>query len=72
MEPPQLESIAQATDGNMELKVKCWNGFAWVVEASNDLRLWTSVATVTNENGRLRFDDPAAHRATRFYRLVAP
>ncbi|MEO8429596.1 MAG: hypothetical protein ABI651_21090 [Verrucomicrobiota bacterium] len=50
--------VTQA-NGLVELKVKSWKSFADDTEASNDLKAWTRLTTLTNETGTLPFPDPA-------------
>ena len=72
-EPAKLEPHVTQTNGLVELKVKSWKGFAYDIEASNDLKAWTRLTTLTNETGTLSFADPlAATLSSRFYRVVTP
>jgi hypothetical protein len=43
------------------------------IEASNGLKAWTHMTTLTNETGTLSFTDPLANSASeRFYRVATP
>ena len=71
-EPAKLEPQVTQANGIVNLKVKSWKGFAYDIEASNDLKSWARLTTLTNETGTLSFTDPAAGTsASRFYRTVA-
>jgi hypothetical protein len=70
-EPAKLEPSVTLTNGFAELKVKSWKGFVYEIEASNDLKSWSRLATLTNETGTLSFADPlASSTSQRFYRTV--
>jgi hypothetical protein len=46
-------------------------GTTYSVEASNDLRTWTPVTTLVNQDGVLDFVDPSAANAKQhFYRII--
>lgn len=67
-EPARLEP-----QGPGAFRIRCWKGQAFEVQASADLRQWSSLGTVTNETGTLEFTDPAgAAHSHRFYRAVSP
>ena len=52
-------------------RIHSWNGMAFEVQASTDLKQWSPVTTVTNLTGRLGFTDPAAANLLQpFYRAV--
>lgn len=70
-EPTRLEPRVTQANGLVELKVKSWKGFVYDIEASNDLKAWTRLTTLTNETGTLSFADPlAVGEPRRFYRAV--
>jgi ASPIC and UnbV len=65
-EPARLQ-----TSGPGACRVQSWKGMAFDVQASTDLKQWSSVTTVTNLTGTLEFTDPgAAHNLRGFYRTV--
>ena len=66
----KLEPYVNRANGLVELKMKSWKGFVYDIEASNDLKTWTRLTTLTNETGTLSFADPVARGAAqRFYRV---
>ncbi|MCL4176367.1 MAG: VCBS repeat-containing protein [Verrucomicrobia bacterium] len=66
-EPPRL--IPQ---GAGAFQVQCWINQRFDVQASTELRDWTTVATVTNLTGMLVFEDvEAGQHESRYYRVVA-
>ncbi len=70
-EPAKLEPRVTQANGLVELKVKSWKGFLYDIEASNDLKAWKRLTTLTNETETFSFPDPlAAGVARRFYRVV--
>jgi hypothetical protein len=67
-EPPRVE-----IDRAGELVVRFWKGQAFRVEIFCDLKAWTTLASVTNRTGVLRFHDPNLNTSTgSFYRVAAP
>jgi hypothetical protein len=58
-------------DGGFRLLLTGEWGARYRIEATEDLSLWSGVATATNVFGTLPFNDPAAtNRITRFYRAL--
>ncbi|MEW6160187.1 MAG: CRTAC1 family protein [Verrucomicrobiota bacterium] len=53
-EPPSLAPIVKVTNEMVELTVRGWKGFTYVVEASSDLHSWTQIGTATNFTGVLQ------------------
>ena len=65
-EPARLRVL-----GPGAFRVQSWKGMAFEVQASIDLKQWSTVTTVTNLTGMLEFTDPnAANLMQRFYRAV--
>lgn len=65
-EPPRL-----VPTGPCEFQVQCWLGMQFTVQASVDLKTWSSVGSVTNVNDTARFSDAVGVDGTcRFYRVV--
>ncbi|MBE7504339.1 MAG: VCBS repeat-containing protein [Verrucomicrobiales bacterium] len=65
-EPPRL-----VPTGPCEFQVQCWLGMQFAVQASVDLKTWSSVGSVTNRNGTATFSDAVGvHGTCRFYRVV--
>jgi len=65
-EPARLEMTQPG-----ELRIQCWRGQAFDLEASNDLSTWTRIGSVTNTTGVLTWTDPdGAQSPDRFYRVL--
>lgn len=63
-EPPRLHAL-----GAGRVRVQCWKGQAFEVEASSNLESWTSLGTRRNETGTLEVTDAdAGQYAYRYYR----
>ena len=63
-ESPRLQA-----PGVGRIRVQCWKGQTFELEASNDLAAWISLGTHTNETGTLEVTDPdAGSNAHRYYR----
>jgi hypothetical protein len=66
-EPVRLEMTKAG-----ELRIRCWKGQAFDMEASTDLSTWTRITSSTNTTGTLIYADPNALQwMRRFYRAVA-
>ena len=66
-EPAQL-----AVEGARTFGIRSWRGQAFVVQTSNDLLRWSSLATVTNLNGTLGLTDTSATSSMHvFYRVLS-
>ena len=66
-EPARLDPVVAGT-----FAVRSWKGMPFEIQAATNLMDWTSVATVTNLDGTLKFEDPnAISHPRRFYRSVA-
>jgi hypothetical protein len=61
-EPAQLRAL-----GAGQFQIRSWKGMSFDVQASANLTDWISVATVTNLDGTLKFQDPStiSHPLTR-------
>jgi uncharacterized delta-60 repeat protein len=69
---PAIRSPARAADGTFSMSVSGEAGRVYRVEASDDLKAWTALGTVTGAATSQPFSDPAAKTLTmRFYRLRA-
>jgi hypothetical protein len=65
-EPPRLQARGAGV-----LRIQCWQGMPFEIQASTDLDQWSPLATVTNLTGTLEFTDPAAvNNVRRFYRAL--
>ncbi len=65
-EPARLQVV-----GLGAFRVQSWKGMAFDIQASTDLKQWSSVITTTNLTGTLEFTDPnAANHMQRFYRTL--
>ena len=65
-EPARLQVL-----GPGAFRIQSWKGMAFAMQASIDLKQWSSVTTVTNLTGTLEFtDSDAANYVRRFYRTV--
>ena len=70
-EPARLAALVAQANGLFELEIGGWPGSVYDLEASNDLRVWTHLTTLTNETGTVSFTDPLANGAAeRYYRAV--
>jgi len=58
--------------GNVQFMLAGAPGRNYRVQFSPDLSLWTNLITVTNINGTVILQDPAAGQMLRFYRAVTP
>lgn len=67
----QGTSIKIAENGAVDLSVKGLIGQAYDIEATEDLKTWTIISTITlGDGGSQKFTDPdAAEYPTRFYRI---
>jgi hypothetical protein len=66
-EPPRL-----VPQGIGAFQIQCWINQSFEVQASTDLTLWSTVATVTNTTGTLVFEDAVAgQHECRYYRVLA-
>jgi hypothetical protein len=68
---PQLDSAAQAPGGEFQFRFQGAPGERYSLEASDDLKTWTSLGTFTNTFNPAWFQDAAALQSgARFYRAV--
>ncbi len=67
-EPTQLVPL-----GPREFQIRCWKGMQFEVQKSHNLETWDSLGTVTNETGKLTFQDTQGDPGTAccFYRVVS-
>ncbi len=69
---PRLVSTQSNNDGRFQFQVVGLPNTIYTVEASTNLIVWESVATVSSTNGFISFVDPdAAQFRTRMYRAVS-
>jgi hypothetical protein len=66
---PTLRSFAFLTPGQCQIALEGQTGRTYRIEGSADLIHWRHVATVRNDSGVLRFNDPDAGDRC-FYRLI--
>jgi hypothetical protein len=70
---PAVISIALLPDGSVKLQVESETGEIIALEASGDMKQWTTFTTRTNLTGRLDYiDSPPAVPRQRFYRARLP
>ena len=69
--PPLIRSLAQQSDGNLQLEISA-AGQTCLVEASSDLEAWSIIGTNTAELGNIFMDLNATNFPMRFYRLALP
>jgi hypothetical protein len=68
-----IRNLERLSDGMFEFEIEGAENALCVVQCSNDLIAWQTVATVETEDGRLEFEDPVpANGAFRAYRVVLP
>jgi uncharacterized delta-60 repeat protein len=68
---PSLSAAARAADGTFSFSLSGTAGQTYGIQASSDLRTWTSIGTVTAAGTPQPFNDPGAKgQAARFYRAV--
>ncbi|HUS37566.1 MAG TPA: FG-GAP-like repeat-containing protein [Verrucomicrobiae bacterium] len=68
IEPVRLQVIGPGT-----LEFRSWKSQVFAVEASPDLSAWSTLTTVTNTNGLIRFsDEKILSFPNRFYRVACP
>jgi len=66
-------SVAGFNDGVITIKLEGRRGVTYVLEASEDLEVWTPIGTETLQApSALFFDTVAGNRPARFYRALAP
>jgi hypothetical protein len=71
--PPSLFQLVRSTSGSMTLQIPVTSGHWYEIQASADLRLWTTIATtpVMPVSILAQFSDPQATLfKSRYYRLV--
>jgi len=67
--PVRLSSLGRAANGQFPLRLAAPSDFRYAIEASTDLRQWTSLKTNTVANGSFDFTDTnTAALPRRFYR----
>jgi hypothetical protein len=68
----RLRSFTQLASGELQLNLNALLGAKFAIEASPNLKDWTSLGTVTNSYGAVQFSDPGLKNAPqRFYRAVS-
>ncbi len=69
-EPPRLLGASRGPEAAVALRVRCWDGFAFDVEASSNLTDWVSLGVQTVTSGTLLVQDElGVQDSKRFYRL---
>jgi hypothetical protein len=65
-------SAAFLPDGSFQLSISSQAGRAYELQASDELRVWSAIATKSASGATLEFEDKGAVlRAARFYRVVS-
>lgn len=68
-----IEPVRLQVTGRGTLEFRSWKGHVFAVEASPDLSAWSTLTTVTNTNGLIRFsDEKILSFPNRFYRVACP
>jgi hypothetical protein len=64
-----LGPIALLPNNQVQLRIQGELGATYTIEASSDLRNWTPIASMDNNNGTLQFTDPGRNGDRRYYRV---
>jgi hypothetical protein len=73
LEPFRFDLLSINEAGQSELLFSGQTGITYVVEASTNLTIWTTITNIVPFNGLLRIADPDSTKLpSRFYRAVAP
>ena len=71
-QPIRLEALSLTADG-LRLRLTAPSGTQSQLQASDDLRSWTTLATLSNSQGTVDYLDPMATALPhRFYRVLLP